>query len=229
MQEKEKTTVKVDKSLLEGFRKLSTTNVSDALDKAGLKCGIHGIGPLFKCNKVVGTAVTMKVCPLGETKPTSHMGADPVNVAGPGDIIVIDNSGRLDQNCWGEILTYAAMQKGIEGVIIDGASRDVDVIEQLGFPVYARGIVPSTGRGRNMQESFNTLIQIGGVQVAPGDIIMADMNGVVVIPAKHAEKVLEIGLDIFKREEDIVNKIKSGISFLEVDKQSGYDKMLEKK
>lgn len=80
-----------------------------------------------------------------------------------------------------------------------------------------------------MQSDYNCVIQIGGVQVSPGDIVMADVNGVVVVPQEHAEEILKASLELFAREQDIVAKIKVGQSFLEVDKQSRYDKMLQNK
>jgi len=98
---------------------------------------------------------------------------DPVMAAGDGDVLVIDNAGHLDENCWGEIMTYACLQRGVRGVAADGAVRDVDVVKTLHFPVYARGRVPLTARGRTMQDSYNCLIRFGGVQVRPGDIIIA--------------------------------------------------------
>lgn len=219
---------RVDKKIIEEFRLLSTCNVSDALDKLGLTCGTYGIIPLYNnCKKLVGSAITQKVIAYGPSHLEGHMGAKTIEIAQPGDVIVIDNSGRIDQNCWGEILTYSAIQKGVNGVVIDGASRDIDVIQEIGFPLYARGIVPHTARGRCVQASVGSLIQIGGVQVRPGDIIMADINGVVVIPLKKAEEVLKVSNEIYKKEENIIRKIKEGQSFSEVDRKSGYDKMLE--
>ncbi|MEH7342448.1 RraA family protein [Bacillus sp. JJ1532] len=217
------------KELIEGFKELSTCNVSDALDKLGLSSGVHGIRPLFDCEKIVGPAITMKIIPHGPEVPKGHLGADALDIAEPGDIIVIDNSGRTDQNCWGEILAFAAQQQGVSGVIIDGAARDIDIISEIKFPVYARGNVPFTARGRNVQGGFNCTVQVGGVQVRPVDIIMADINGVVVIPIENAEEVLHVSKELFDREAEIVRLLKSGIPFSEVDRQSGYDRMLEKK
>jgi regulator of RNase E activity RraA len=125
-------------------------------------------------------------------------------------------------------MTYSALQIGVAGVVIDGATRDVDVIRETDFPVYARGVVPMTARGRNVQCDYNCMIQVGGRQVTPGDIIVADVNGIAVVPQKHAEAVLEISLELYGKELDIVAKIKAGQSFLEVDRSSGYDKMLNK-
>jgi regulator of RNase E activity RraA len=125
-------------------------------------------------------------------------------------------------------MTYASLQRGIRGVVIDGACRDVDVVKTIRFPVYARGRVPLTARGRIMQDSYNCLIRCGGVQVRPGDIMMADDNGVAVIPQERADEVLNAVIDIYNREAAIVEELKRGVPFNEVDKKSGYDKMLKR-
>lgn len=222
-------THKPSKELVDGFQPYSTTNVSDALDRLGLRPGIVGILPLYDgCPKLVGPAMTMKVTAAGPTRPSAHMGVDPIMASGEGDVIVIDNAGHVDENCWGEIMTYASIQRGIRGVVIDGASRDIDIIKTLNFPVYARGRVPITARGRIMQDSFNCLVRIGGVPVRPGDIIMADENGVAVIPRERAEEVLAAAEEIFRREAAIVEELKKGVPLDEVDKRSGYDKMLNR-
>lgn len=132
----------------------------------------------------------------------------------------------MDQNCWGEIVTYAALQKGVAGVIVDGTVRDVDATEKLGFPVYAKGIVNRTARNRNVQGDYNCTVSIGGLQVNPGEIVVADINGIVVIPVDRAREVLSVVQDMEQKEAAIIAKIKAGISFRDVDKDSGYDTML---
>lgn len=218
------------KEVVEKFYQVSTCMVSDALDKLSLPAGIWGINPMHgRCKKIVGPAITMKIVPFGPKNPPGHMGADPIFVSEPGDILVYDNNGRLDQNCWGDIVTWSAIQKGIIGMIADGAVRDMGEVEEIGFPVYAKGHTPLTARGRNVQGDYNCQIQLGGVQVNPGDIVMADVNGVAVIPLDRAEEVLAAALDILEKETAMIEEIKKGISFTEVDKKSGYDKYLEKK
>jgi regulator of RNase E activity RraA len=102
-------------------------------------------------------------------------------------------------------------------------------VEEIGFPVYARGHTPLTARGRNVQADYNCVIQIGGVQCNPGDVVMADVNGVAVVPSARVEEVLNAALDILEKETAMIEQIKSGVSFLDVDKKSGYDKFLQKK
>jgi regulator of RNase E activity RraA len=215
------------KEIINKLYTLSTTNVSDALDKLHLTSGIVGILPAFDCPKIVGKAVTIKITASGMVKSKSHLATEAIANAEEGDVIVIDNSGRKDVSCWGEILSYAAKMKGIKGVIIDGAFRDLDDIKKINFPVYARQVVPVTARGRIMQESFNTLIRCGNAQVRPGDIVMADGSGVVVIPQEKAEEVLEAAMNIYTKECEMIEQIKKGVSILEVDSKYSYEKMLD--
>jgi 4-hydroxy-4-methyl-2-oxoglutarate aldolase len=217
------------KEIIKKLYAFSTTNISDALDKLNLTSGIVGILPAFDCPKIVGEAVTIKITAFGLVKSKSHLGVEAIAVAKEGNVIVIDNGGRKDVSCWGELLSYAAQMKGIKGVIIDGAFRDLDDIKDMGFPVYARGVVPVTARGRITQESFNTLIRCGNAQVRPGDIVMADGSGVAIIPQEKAEEVLEVATNIYQKEHEMVKEIKKGVSIVEVDKKFAYEKMLDDK
>ena len=208
--------------------KLSTTNVSDALDALGLKGSTFGIIPIWHTmKKVCGNAVTVKMIAAGETKAQHHLGVKAIELAQSGDVIVIDNSGRLDTSCWGGILATGAKYKGISGVIIDGACRDVDDCVEADFPVYCRGSVVATARGRIMEESTNSMIQIAGVQVRPGDVVLGDKSGVVVIPQEHFDAVLCKAEELFDKEENMIRQIMSGKGMLEVDERSGYEKMLK--
>jgi len=210
------------------FLKLSTTNLSDAMDKVGVRGAVIGIRPLYDCPRIVGRAVTIKVTAAGMLKSKHHLGVQAIDSSEEGDIIVIDNRGDLNNNCWGEVLSMGAKMKGVSGVVVDGAARDIDMCNEFEFPVYARGTIPITARGRIMQESFNAVIRIGDVQVRPGDIVMADINGVVVIPVEKVDEVLEAAEDIFKKEAAMVRDLKNGVSMLEVDHKYSYENMLKK-
>lgn len=210
------------------LKRLSTTNLSDALDKIGVRGAVIGIRPLFGLPKLVGRAVTIKITAAGMAKSKHHLGIEAIASAREGDIIAVDNRGDTRNNCWGEILTCAAKMKGVSGVIIDGAARDVDACEEMGFPVFARAVVPITARGRIMQEDFNCLIRLGDAQVRPGDILVGDINGVVVIPTEKLEEVLEEAEKIMEKEELMKKDILSGLDILEVDKKYSYEEMLKK-
>lgn len=220
----------MDNNERERLKKLSTTNVSDALDAFGLKGSTYGIRPIWEgCKKIVGEAVTLKMTAAGLIKSKTHLGVTAIELAKEGDIIVVDNGGRLDISCWGGILANGAQTKKISGVVIDGACRDVDDYVEIGFSVYSRGAVVATARGRAMEDATNVMIQFGGVQVCPGDIIIGDRSGVVVIPKEKFNEILEKAEELYLNEEAMINEIRAGASMLEVDTKFSYENMLKSK
>lgn len=209
------------------FARLSTTNLSDAMDALGYRGATYGIRPMMeRWMKVLGPAVTIKMTAAGVTKGRTHLGVRAIEAARPGDVIIIDNGGRLDTSCWGGILANGAKMKGISAVVIDGACRDLDDCVDADFPVYARGTVVSTARGRVMEDSTNEMIQFGGVQVRPGDIVMGDRSGVVIVPQEAVESVLVKAEALFQKEEQMIAEIRAGASMLDVDTKYNYEQML---
>jgi 4-hydroxy-4-methyl-2-oxoglutarate aldolase len=214
--------------IIERLAKLDTCAVSDGMDRLGLKGATYGVRPMWSCPKIVGRAVTMKIKPVGLEKPKQHLGTAAIVAAQPGDVIVVDNGGRPDGSCWGGLLSLAAKTKGISGIVIDGACRDIDESRDLEFPVYARGALPMTARNRVMQESFNQEIQFAGVQVHPGDLVIADGSGVVVIPRSQEEEVVKEAEAVAATEARMADGIRQGMSVLEVLEKLGYEAMLTK-
>jgi len=214
--------------LLLRLARLDTCAVSDALDRLGLKGATIGIRPVWPCPRIAGRVVTVKIKPAGMEKPKQHLGTPAIEAARSGDVIVVDSGGRADVSAWGGLLSLASKVKGLSGVIIDGACRDVDESREVGFPVYARAVVPVTARGRVMQHSFNEEIQCAGVQVHPGDLVIADGSGVVFIPAARAQEVIAEAKAIAERESKMAEAIRSGRSVVEVMEGLGYESMLIK-
>jgi 4-hydroxy-4-methyl-2-oxoglutarate aldolase len=214
--------------IIERLLRLDTCAVSDGMDRLGLTGATYGVRPIWACPKIVGRAVTMKIKPVGLDKPKQHLGTMPIEAAQPGDVIVVDNGGRPDQSCWGGLLALAAKTKGISGVVIDGACRDVDESREVGFPVYARAALPMTARGRVMQESYNQLIEFAGVQVHPGDLVIADGSGVVIIPQSKEVEVVREAEVVAATEARMAEGIRQGMSVLEVLQKLGYEQMLDK-
>jgi 4-hydroxy-4-methyl-2-oxoglutarate aldolase len=210
------------------FERMATTNLADAMDRVGVRGAVIGIKPMYDCPKIIGRAVTIKITAAGMVKSKYHLGVRAIDAASPGDIIVIDNRGDLNNNCWGEILSMGAKVKGVSGVVVDGAARDIDACREFGFPVYARGTVPITARGRIMEESFNEVVRIGDIQVRPGDIVMADINGVVIISVERLDEVLKAAEEILQKEEAMVEELRRGAPILEVDQKYAYEAMLKK-
>ncbi|WP_434517441.1 RraA family protein [Bacillus subtilis] len=216
------------KSYRERLKKLSTTNISDALDVLGVKGATYGITPTWEgCKKIIGEAVTVKIVPAGETKSPHHLGVNAIEAAHEGDVILIDNGGRLDISCWGGILANGAKAKGVSGVVIDGSCRDVDDYVEAEFSVYARGAVVATARGRAVEAATNVMVQFGGVQVRPKDIVIGDRSGIVIIPQEKVEDVLKKAESLLLKEEAMIKEIRNGASMLEVDTKYNYEKMIE--
>ncbi|MDF2682176.1 MAG: putative ribonuclease inhibitor RraA/dimethylmenaquinone methyltransferase [Brevibacillus sp.] len=214
-----------EQTWIERLSKLDSCAVSDAMEKVGLKGAVLGIRPMWSCERIVGRAVTIKIKPVGLVRPTQHLCTPAIEAAERGDILVIDNAGRVDVATWGGILTFAAKVKGISGVVIDGACRDLDESRELEFPVFARTAVPVTARGRIMQESFNEEIQCGGVSVSAGDLVIADSSGVVLVPAEKAEEVITAAEAIAAREKRMAEEIGKGRSVVEVMESMQYEAM----
>lgn len=209
---------------------LATSNLSDALDQLGIaRCSVVGIVPRWGKTKIIGRAVTIKMTAAGAVPAKAHLGVDAIYNSHHGDVIVIDNRGDLYNNCWGEILAMGARQKGVSGVVVDGAVRDVDACEVFGFPVHARGTVPLTARGRIVQEAWNVPVRLGDAPVRPGDVIVADVNGVVVIPVEKIQEVVTAAEEILNKELEMVRALESGESILDVDRRFNYERMLQKK
>ena len=217
--------------LVAEYSKLSTPNVSDGLDRLGIKGAPHGIGPLWPaCKKIVGPAATMKLVALGEglEEPSAAMGSlEAVKAANKGDVLVIDHGGRMDVNSYGGIVGFTTQHFGLVGCVIDGVTRDVDEYKELGFSVYGKGVIQQSIRNRCDFAGHGIDVELGGNKVRPGDFIMADDNGVLVIPAEHLEEVLEIAQGCKATEEQIIDEIRNGAEPVSAHVKVAYDNMTQ--
>ena len=207
------------------FHALPTSVLSDALDKFGLAGGCHGLTPVVAGLKMVGTAYTIRYVPVGAVKGTV---GDYIEDVLPGDVVVLDNQGRTDCTVWGDILTVTAKMKGVAGTVIDGVCRDVPTILQERYPIFSRGRFMMTGKDRVMVENTQVIVSIGGIQVKPGDILVGDDSGVVVVPQDMALKVIETAEGIEAAENAIVEAVKKGLSLREARERFGYHKLQTK-
>ena len=198
--------------LLEG---VSAPNVTDAMHRKGAMTGIVSL-----CGRVraVGPAVTVRTIAGDWAKPV-----EAIDVAGPGDLLVISNDGGTHIAPWGELATHSAKNRGIAGVVIDGAVRDVDDIREMEFPVFARATVPNAGEPKGHGE-INTEITCCGQEVRPGDWIVADESGVVVVPRERAYEVARRAMEVRKTEERIREEIRRGKTLSEVSELLKWEK-----
>ena len=206
--------------LVEAFKALDTASVSDAMDKIGIPAGCHGIKPVINGVKFAGRAFTVKYRACGVIERGTV--GDFLDDVPAGDVVVIDNGGRTDCTIWGDIMTSLAHHKGIAGTVIDGVCRDVPKIRELGYPIFTRDYYMMTGKDRIEIEAVNVPVTVAQRQVRPGDIVMGDDSGVVVVPASKAEEVLRIAREIEHTEQEILKRIAQGKTLREAREELKY-------
>ena len=198
---------------------LSTSAVSDALDRLGIAGQALGIAPLDRRFRLAGRAWTLRYGPVGQDRGTV---GDYIDDLGPGDVVVLDNQGRVDATVWGDLLTTTAHRRGVAGTVIDGVCRDVDRSLTLGYPVFSRGNWMRTGKDRVRVEATEVAVSIGGIRVEPGDLLLGDGDGLVAIPAARAAEVLSAGEEIDRAEDAIRTAVEAGTSLRDARRTVGY-------
>jgi 4-hydroxy-4-methyl-2-oxoglutarate aldolase len=196
-----------------------TSTISDVLDTLGVLGAIPAsfLPPLFPNQKMVGTAVTLRSIPERTTATQGHADKqfirmatrDLYYLAEPGDVAIADFGGNLEISNMGGQSCTVAKSRGLVGAIVNGAVRDVSAIGKLGYPVWARGKTPISGKHRMEAIELNGPVTLHNVTVQPGDLIAADDCGVCVIPAENVEWVLDQVKRILKGEEKMRELIKA--------------------
>jgi regulator of RNase E activity RraA len=207
----------VAQAVIDGYMKVSTASVSDAVDKIAGRRGYmdHEIKPRINEKKVVGPAVTILEGPTDEALPPKHA-LDAIDESPKGSVIVIAIGGETNVAVWGGLMTAGAEVNGHAGAVLDGGVRDVTEIRRdSGFQVFSRSVSPSTTVGRFKTLSANVPVTCGGVTVNPGDLIVGDPDGVVVVPKEHVEAVLKMATEIEVREAEQARLIRQTKSLRE--------------
>jgi 4-hydroxy-4-methyl-2-oxoglutarate aldolase len=205
---------------------IDVCTVSDALDALGLAGSVLGIGPMWEGARVAGRAVTVQLAegPSPSEEPV-HLGVRAIAASRPGDVIVVANGGRIGMGAWGGLLCTAAKHRGVAGVIVDGACRDVDEAREMEFPAFARAPVVRTARGRVHEQSYGAPVSLGDVEVRTGDLVVADGSGVAVVPIEAVAAVARKARELVERESRMRSELLAGASVEEVLGQ-GYQRML---
>jgi 3-hexulose-6-phosphate synthase/6-phospho-3-hexuloisomerase len=201
--------------LLSIFRQVSTCNISDAMHRKG---AMRGILPINPGHKIAGSAITVQTF-AGDWAKT----VEAIDMGGPGNVIVIYNGSNYISP-WGGLATLSCKNRGIEGVVIDGPVRDVDEIRALGYPAFASGIVPNAGEPKGMGE-INAEITCGGQLVRPGDYIVGDESGVVVMPKERAYEVARRAKLVEESESRMYEEIRRGKTLSEVANLKRWEKV----
>ena len=215
-----------DRQLVTLFEGLDTPGVSDAMDKLGLPGQCLGVTALDNYPEVVvGPAFTVQY--VTASVPPGTVG-DFIEDVAPGDVVVIDNDGRTDCTVWGDIMTQYAGTRRIAGTVIDGVCRDVNKALGDGYPIFSKGRFMRTGKDRVQVQSVNQPVSIGSARVCDRDIVVADANGVVIVPRARAAEVAACARQIETVEAEIRALIAQGKTLKEARAALGYHHLQRK-
>jgi len=197
------------------FAKISTGDIADAMVAVGiLPRTIVGLHPVRADQKeTAGYAVTIKqmVRSVNRTEESLAMHGNVIDtMLKAGDVLVVDVGGRMDVCTGGALLALRAQNIGAQGFVVNGCMRDLDDIAEEGFPVYLRGGCPIKSSPMLETVGINIPIQIGDTQVCPGDLVVMDPTGIIIVPIDRAEEICEMALKIQKREDDRMQYVKYG-------------------
>ncbi len=204
-----------EEELVSILRIVSSPNISDAMHRKGAMRDIH---PINLGTKIVGRAITVQTFAGDWAKPV-----EAIDLAGPGNVLVIYN-GSNNIAPWGGLATLSCKNRGIEGVVVDGAVRDVDEIRALNYPIFSSGITPNAGDPKGMGE-INAEITCGGQLVRPGDYIVGDDSGVVVIPKERAYEIARRAKEVEKMESRLYEEIRRGKTLSQVANLKKWEKV----
>ncbi|MFW6201161.1 MAG: RraA family protein [Gemmatimonadota bacterium] len=189
---------------------MDTCLISDALDRLG----ISGVAPALRrvagAGTVVAPVATIQLEPADGVRNARHLGTAVLDGLTAGEAIVVANGGRTEAGAWGGLLSRAARLCEAAGVLIDGAVRDVDEIDALGLPAFGRAVVPLSARGRFVETAHQEPVEVQGIRVAPGDLVVADGTGAAFIPRARSDEVLETAEELLAAERDMVRALEAG-------------------
>lgn len=189
---------------------LDTTSISDALDSLYIVGGLQGIKPQLSGKKIAGPVFTVQYEAYEPQKNTFMNAGNYIDDVPDGAVIVVDNQGRTDCTSWGNILTTKAIQKKIAGTVVHGSARDIADIRKMDYPLFARNIYMVSGKNRTRIRALQCELNINDVKISPDDWVMADDNGVLVIPRHHLLEVILRAENVEKTELRIIDTIIEG-------------------
>jgi 4-hydroxy-4-methyl-2-oxoglutarate aldolase len=207
---------------------LDTCAVSDAMDKLGLRGVVTGIHAYSTQRKVAGRVITVKLG-VDDGRPIAHkhLSTTAIELASPGDVIVVEQRTGVDAAAWGGNLSLGAKVRGVAGVVCEGSARDIDESRLHDFPVYARDHTCSTARGRLVETATNEPITVGTILVSAADYVIADASAVVFVRAADIERVIDTAEKIVEKEKLMAEAIRAGTPISKV-MGADYESMLKR-
>ena len=194
----------LDESLTKALSQVETATVGHFLHSGFLNRNITAVIPELR---VVGTAVTVRL-PHADSSVLHYL----TERVRPGDFVLVDRCGDDKHACWGGVVTHAMHIAGIAGAAIDGPVTDMSEIRSVGLPVWCRGPSPITTKLLGLEGAINVPVAVGGQVVCPGDAVLADESGVLVMPVDVAGKMAQAALDSQASEKELLQKLYSGAS-----------------
>lgn len=190
------------------LRKFTVCQLADALGAShSVETSILPIDSRFR---ICGPALTVE-CALGDNLTVHHA----LHLAQPGDVLIVGGSPNSDGALWGELMSISAQAKGLAGTIIDGAVRDPVEIRELGYAVFCRRFNPR----RALKETYgkiNIPIRIGALSISPGDLVLADANGIASIPSDRVQEAVALASEIARKENQVKDEIRSGRTIFDI-------------
>lgn len=208
---------------LQAWSGFGTATISDALDSQGVEGCALGLMPIDRTVSMVGRAYTVRYRRISATDPGTV--GDYLDDVPPGSVVVLDNAGDETCTVWGDILTQMASRKGVAGTVIDGACRDTQRAVDLGYPLYSRVRTMRTGKDRVEVSAVQEPVSLAGAHVAPGDLIIGDCDGVVVVPSAIEEDIFAAATRISEAEEQIEALLEEGHSIRAAREQAQYHRL----
>jgi 4-hydroxy-4-methyl-2-oxoglutarate aldolase len=202
------------------LKHLDVSVVSDALDRLGIEGQVPYLRAVSGTTRVYGPAYTVLYAPC--TPEQSGTVGDYIDDVPAGAVVVIDNQGCDDATVWGGILSTVAIRKEIAGTVINGVCRDVLTARQTSYPLFALRAWMRTGKDRVRMESVQVPVRLAGVDVYPGDIIVGDLDGVVVVPAARVTEVADVALAVSSAEVRVLSRIEAGSRLDAARQEEGY-------
>jgi 4-hydroxy-4-methyl-2-oxoglutarate aldolase len=212
--------------LVTRLNRLDSCAVSDAMDKLGLRGIVTGIHQYSTQRRIAGRVITVKLGADDGRTAAKHLSTTAIEMASPGDVIVVEQRTGIDAAAWGGNLSLGAKIRGVAGVICEGPARDIDESRQHDFPVYARDHTSTTARGRLIEVATNEPITVGMIAVTAGDYVLADASAVVFVRAVDISRVLDTAEKIVEKERLMADAIRSGTPISQV-MGADYESMLK--
>lgn len=203
--------------LLARCRRIATSTWSDVLDQLGMRGAAEGIAVRSGAERIAGRAVTVReeARPLGTYPVEAFAVGRVLGAATAGAMLVIDMGGAAVSTLGG-LAARAAVARGIAGVLIDGGCRDIEEIRSIGLWVASRHVTPVSGKQRVRVTAINEPVRLGGIDVSPGDYIIADLTGIVVVPAERIEEALAVAEELDRQDERFRQALDAGRDFAEI-------------